>query len=331
MRAIRATYQPQLDRAGLAEQTAYQRWETTHHRARDLEVAIADQQRDLTAGIARPGVPQPHAYQALDVLRDGDRPLARHRARVRVARKDLLGWARRWEPILPELTPHTDDPRQGAEHVAAVMDRLGQAPNGEDRVRQAISSYATDILAAAHREHDTVVAEAELTDARYAPPNSGAPTYATSKAKSSGPIVGWPTLPIFPGTSTRPGATSTPSASGSPPPPSASTTSPVPPRSAASPPGASRAYVTSGGPAQAEDQQAALAQARRRAAMAQARAAEEAARGLWTPAPDPLRPSGRDYGPGMGCSSHDEIAALWCPNPHHDVLLPTPTNHRTPA
>ena len=301
VRAIRATYQPQLDRAGLAEQTAYQRWETTHHRARDLEVAIADQQRDLTAGIARAWrTEQPHAYQALDVLRDGDRPLARHRARVREARKDLLGWARRWEPILPELTPHTDDLRHGAEHVAAVMDRLGQAPNGEDRVRQAISSYATDILAAAHREHDTVVAEAEAAEHALRATEQRRTDLRDQQGKELRVHRRLAYAADLPGTldQTRRDldtlgqrlATATERVdrlTGS-------------PEVRSLPAGRLEGVRDQWRAGRAEDQQAALAQARRRAAMAQARAAEEAARRLRTPAPDPLRPSGRDYGPGIG-------------------------------
>jgi hypothetical protein len=157
--AIQASYQPGLDDARIAERAAYQRWKTAQQRARDLEATITSQERDLSTHIWQAWrAEQSQAHQATAVLKDGAGAFGQHRHRVREAREDLRAWAGRWEPVFPELVTVTGKP-QG--HTDQIYDQIAGLIGwtGDHRVREAITAYVADTIASAHPERDPVVAE----------------------------------------------------------------------------------------------------------------------------------------------------------------------------
>jgi hypothetical protein len=125
--------------------------------------ATSDLARDLKDGWDRA---YPDTARAAETIRAGSVRFGRGRAEVNVARANLTGWARGWQPILADVTGLSVDVLLDPDQLSTRM-----PSNGSSALHEAIGRYAEHAAGQAHPElaatrHAVQVAEQHVRDAR---------------------------------------------------------------------------------------------------------------------------------------------------------------------
>ncbi len=148
--AIRGHFAPARDRLGVAEATARQAWLHARRGVVDLDATLTHEATALRGQVWEAWrhdlTPARHAA---DVLAEGAGRFGQRRRRFRDAAADLTAFADHWRHVYPDL----------ATHPTHVADQI-QWPD-HDRVSEAINTYVTGQVAAAHPEADQI-RQAEL-------------------------------------------------------------------------------------------------------------------------------------------------------------------------
>ena len=143
--AIQARYTPDAERLRSDEVDARRRWLEARQRVVDLEATLSSETADLQTrvwGAWHQELAQ--ARRAAEVVREGAGRLGQHRRQVRDASAELIAFAARWRPALPDLAT---DPAELADQVMWLHGR---------RVEDPINAFVARTVADAYPDADQI-------------------------------------------------------------------------------------------------------------------------------------------------------------------------------
>jgi hypothetical protein len=143
--AIQARYTPDAERLHGDEVDARRGWLEARQQVHELEAALTSETADLQTrvwGAWRQELSQ--AQRAAEVVRDGVGRLGQHRRQVRGAGAELIAFADRWHPAVPDLAT---DPVELADQIRWRQGR---------RVEDPINTFVARTVADAHPDADQI-------------------------------------------------------------------------------------------------------------------------------------------------------------------------------